>query len=85
MARLKAIQVLTDVIQHHVNLQDALNRVSDEENFPLISELSYGVSRFYYRLETILNSLLTKPLKANLSKLIFLLTMGFVFFRLLPS
>ena len=64
-SRALAVLVLTDVTQKGksltVTLKQRLNNVTDTK--ALVSELSYGVLRWHYRLVAILNSLLKKPFK----------------------
>ena len=48
----------------------------DEKQCPLAQEISFGVLRWYYRLNPLLNSMLTKPLKGKKITLHYLLLVG---------
>lgn len=76
MARLQSVTVLKSVIQDHSNLQESLSRFTEREDFSYISEICFGVSRNYHRLELILNYLVSKPLKSKDHDLILLLLIG---------
>jgi len=67
--RALAAKLLTDVNSHGVSLTDALQEqqrhLSDKSEQAFLQELCYGVTRWWWRLETILRQLLQKPLKAK--------------------
>lgn len=65
MSRLQSIKVLKSVVNEHNNLQDALSSYLKRDDFPFISELCFGVSRYFHQLEIILNHLIDKPLKSK--------------------
>lgn len=64
-ARLAAVKVLQDVVERKKSLNDALAPFQAHEQRSLISELSYGVCRYYFQLKPILKKLLSKPIKAK--------------------
>lgn len=78
--RLSVVKVLQQVIQHGSNLPDALTRYQDkiaENEKSLAQAMSYGVIRFYPKLEYYLNALMQKPLKEKDTDIKLLLLLGF--------
>jgi len=68
-ARAAAARVLTQVIESGRSLADALppyqNRFADARDAALLQELVYGTTRWYFRLDALLELLLKKPLKSR--------------------
>lgn len=79
-AREIATRVLTDVIWNRKNLDHCLEKYSDSysdnKTKSLTQEICYGVMRWYFQLESIVNSLLTKSLKEKDTDLFVLLLSG---------
>ena len=65
--RLTSVYALKQVLQQGHNLPDALKNVYNDKTSPqdnaLIQALCYGVVRYYFTLDAILQKLLQKPLK----------------------
>lgn len=76
MSRLKAISVLKALLSNKKPLQEALDRYTKEKDFPFLSELCFGVARYYHQLSFILNHLLSKPLKNKDLDIMLLLLLG---------
>lgn len=76
-SRAIASKVLVDVIIKHRSLSSVLPvALKDQEQRNLIQELSYGVLRWYPRLDAIAKKLLQKPLKDQDQDIYFLLLLG---------
>ena len=79
-ARTVATQILTQVIGQQRSLSDCLekqlSRLNETRERALAQALCYGVLRWLPRLQAILNSLLTKPLKAKDCDIQVLLLLG---------
>ncbi|MGD8572231.1 MAG: transcription antitermination factor NusB, partial [Gammaproteobacteria bacterium] len=67
--RAVAALVVTDVTGNGRSLPDALaahnNLVTDSREQALLQEISYGVTRWWWRLDAVIQQLLDKPLKAK--------------------
>ncbi|MDH5571906.1 MAG: 16S rRNA (cytosine(967)-C(5))-methyltransferase RsmB [Gammaproteobacteria bacterium] len=78
--RLTSVYVLQQILQQGRNLPDALKNVIDKKTSPqdhaLIQALCYGVVRYYFALDVILQQLLQKPLKEKDSDIRCLLLSG---------
>lgn len=75
-ARYAALKVLLKVIRDKQSLTEALEPYQTHPQKSLISELCYGVCRFYYGLKPLLTLLLSKPLKAKDNDIELVLLMG---------
>jgi len=79
-AREIAARVLTDVISNKKNLDHCLEKhidtYIDSKTKSLTQEICYGVMRWYFQLEFIVNSLIPKPLKDKDKDLFVLLLCG---------
>jgi len=71
--RLRAVQVLLQVLQHHRPLQEVLK----PEDSPLVYQLTFGSLRFYYQLLSFLEYALPKPLKEKDHDVFLLILLGF--------
>jgi 16S rRNA (cytosine967-C5)-methyltransferase len=76
MPRLKAVLALKSVIEKKYNLSEALLPYVNDEDKGLISELTYGVCRYFYSIEKILDHLILKPLKKKDIDLKLLMMLG---------
>lgn len=79
-AREIVTRVLTDVISNRKHLDTSLaiylTTIDDVRTKSLVQEISYGVMRWYYQLDSILNLLISKPLKNKDTDLKVLLLSG---------
>ncbi len=81
-ARALATQIIFDVVQDGYSLSDALatlassTKVSDVRDKGFIQAVSYGVCRWYFRLDALAKLLLQKPLKAKDQDIYILILVG---------
>ena len=79
-ARAQAAAVLTDILTRHqaitTVLPPHLEHLSHEKDGALVQELSYGVMRWYYRLEAVLTCMMTRELKLKHTDIKHLLMIG---------
>jgi len=78
-ARHSAVQVLSSVIGDGNKLSDVLSDkkiVIDDKDKPIVQEICYGTVRWYYLLESILDSLVDKPIKRKDQILKYLILSG---------
>lgn len=70
--RLRALQILEQVIEDHKNLQECLT----SEDTPFVYQLTYGTLRYYFSLCAMVNHALKQPLSKQDSDLYLLLILG---------
>ena len=79
-ARATAVNILVEVLQHRrsltASLTKALPQLTDQRERSLASELSYGVLRWFPRLETLLGELLHRPVRHRDTDIRVLLLLG---------
>jgi len=79
--RALAARVITDVFVQGISLTDALgeyqNQLSNTRDQALLQELCFGVVRWWWRFDAMINQLIDKPLKAKDSDVKHLLMLGF--------
>lgn len=76
MARFNALSILMDVKIKKINLNDALSLISNHKEKAFISELCYGICRYYFSLKVIIDVLIEKPLKQKDCDVEIILMMG---------
>ncbi|MEQ9452949.1 MAG: 16S rRNA (cytosine(967)-C(5))-methyltransferase RsmB [Pseudomonadales bacterium] len=74
--RAHAANALNHVIYHNRTIDWVIQNQSDEMSTPLVSELVYGVCRYYFSLSQLLDARLKKPLRDKDSILYCLLLVG---------
>lgn len=88
-ARALATRVLTEVIITGKNLDYCLDKylatVDDIRSKSLTQEICYGVMRWYFQLEFIVNALITKPLKHKDTDLYVLMLSGIYQYKFLRT
>ncbi len=78
-ARAAASNIVQDCVLSGISLGSLLPRYLDQtkpEQRALAQEISFGVLRWYYRLNPLLNSMLSKPLRGKKKSLHYLLLVG---------
>ena len=76
-ARIIAMHVLSQVIDHHRSLTAVLSNVdSKNHQSSLIKELCFGTCRWYFRLAIVAEKILEKPLKPKDRDIYFLILLG---------
>jgi 16S rRNA (cytosine967-C5)-methyltransferase len=79
-ARLIATRVIFDVVRNGRSLSDALTdtlkKTNNTRDHAFIQAMCYGVCRWYFRLDAVLNELLAKPLKEKDEDIHILLLVG---------
>ncbi len=76
IAALALTEIFTRQLSLSVILPDYLNKASIDKDRPFIQELCYGVLRWYYQLDFVLQTMLEKDLRSKDTDIKILILLG---------